>query len=219
MRLVLLGPPGSGKGTQAKILSQKLKFAHISTGEILREGVKTGTKLGLEAKGYMDKGELVPDGLVTQIITEKFADVSLKDFILDGYPRNIAQAETLDKILTEKNKPLDKVLYLNTSDEEIIKRLSGRRVCQKCGYNFHITTLPPKKDMICDSCGSALFQRNDDKVETIKNRLVVYFKETSPLIEYYTKQFKLVKVSADKDPATINERLISILTEDGHLKI
>ena len=219
MRIVLLGPPGSGKGTQAKLLSQKLKFSHISTGEILREEVKELSVLGLEAKGYMDKGELVPDALVTRIIKEKFAKSDIKDFILDGYPRNIAQAETLDNILGQQMKPIDMVLYLDTSEGEIIKRLSGRRVCQSCNRIYHILTMSPKKDMICDSCGTALFQRDDDKVETIKNRLNVYFSQTSPLIEYYKKQSKLVKVSADKDPATINGRLLSILTKDGHLKV
>ncbi len=210
MRIILLGPPGSGKGTQASRLCQELNISHISTGDILRDEAKAGSNLGKEAKSFMDKGELVPDRLVTEIIRERLSQKEPNDFILDGYPRNIAQAKALDEILEQNNKPMDMAIYLDTSEATIIQRLSGRRVCQKCGFNFHIINMPPKKDMLCDFCGSKLFKRKDDEADTIKKRLAVYLKETSSLIDYYTRQNKLTKISADRQASLVYDELLDL---------
>lgn len=218
MILILLGPPGSGKGTQAKALSQKLNISHISTGDILREEVKAESKLGKEAKGFMDKGELVPDRLVTEIIRERLSGKKLTSFLLDGYPRNIAQAQSLDQILAKIGLSIGKVIYLDVSESVVIQRLSGRRVCQKCGHIFHITNMPPKKDMICDLCGSALFQRDDDKVETIKRRLNVYLNETASLIDYYKAQNKLLNVLADRDVVSLCNEILNLLKKNDYPK-
>lgn len=198
MRIILLGPPGAGKGTQAKVLAQELGVAHISTGDILRQNVKDATPLGKEAKDFMDRGLLVPDGLMSKMLQDRFTPSDVKEgFILDGYPRNIAQAKTLEEIFKLKNIDLDLVVYLDSSDSVIIQRLSGRLVCSKCSANYHITNMPPLKQGLCDKCGSSLYQRTDDKVETIKKRLDVYKNEVSDLIKYYSEQNKLHRLSAD----------------------
>jgi len=211
MRMILLGPPGAGKGTQAKSLAKKLSLPHISTGDLLRDNVKGGTDLGKEAKGYMDKGALVPDELVAKMLKERFdaADVK-KGFILDGYPRNIAQAKTLDQMLGPKALDIDLVIYLDTSEPVIIQRLTGRLVCTKCGQNFHTTNMPPKKPGICDLCGAALYTRSDDTVETVKKRIVVYKNEVAALIEYYTTQNKLHNLSADLPAETVLNQIIDL---------
>ena len=210
MRIILLGPPGAGKGTQAKALAQKLGLPHISTGDLLRQNVSGGTDLGRSAKSYMEKGALVPDELVTQMLIERFGEPDVRGgFILDGYPRNLSQAQALDEILQDKNMALDLVVYLATSESVIIQRLTGRRVCRACGANFHVTNMPPKKDMICDNCGGALYQRPDDNESTIKKRLEVYKKESSPLIQYYEARRILHRLSADKDAEVVlNEVLV-----------
>lgn len=214
MKIILLGPPGAGKGTQAKILAQKIKLAHISTGDILRQNVSKGTELGKEAKVFMDKGALVPDGLVTRMLEQRLGSEGVaKGFILDGYPRNISQAKALDSFLSAKNTDIDLVVYLDASEPVIIQRLSGRRVCKKCGENFHIKNMPPKKESICDNCGASLYQRSDDNVETIKNRLQVYGKEVSVLIEYYKAKNKLYAVSADLDSMLVLDKVIARLGE------
>jgi len=211
MRIILLGPPGAGKGTQAKLLAQRLNLVHISTGDLLRQNVSNGTELGRKAKDFMDKGALAPDELVTQMLIQRIAQPDVKDgFILDGYPRNINQAETLDSLLSERNMAIDFVAYLDTSEPVIIQRLSGRLVCILCNANFHIKNMPPKKDMICDNCGGKLYQRVDDKEETIKKRLQVYLKETSGLIRYYEAKHKLHHISADEELEIVLNKIIQL---------
>ncbi|MDD5291693.1 MAG: adenylate kinase [Candidatus Omnitrophica bacterium] len=200
MNIVLFGPPGAGKGTQAKLLSEYLKIPHISTGDILRNNVKEDTDLGRKAKEYMDKGELVPDSLLIDMISDCLGKPQAKNgFILDGYPRTLAQAEALNKIL----KHIDLSIYLKTSKDIIVKRLCGRRVCKKCGRNYHLVNMPPKKDMICDDCGVGLYQREDDKEQTILNRLNVYLKQSTPVLDYYKKSGKLETISADSDASYV----------------
>ena len=196
MNLVLLGAPGAGKGTQAEILKEKLAIPTISTGNILREAVKNGTKLGLEAKEYMESGKLVPDALVISIIKERLAEDDCKNgFILDGFPRTIPQAEALEGIAA-----VDAVVNFDIADEGVVERLSGRRVCKGCGQNFHATFMPPAKEGICDACGGDLFIRDDDQVEAISHRLEVYRQQTAPLIDFYRAKDKIVDI--DARPAT-----------------
>jgi adenylate kinase len=209
MRLVLLGPPGAGKGTQAKALARELKLAHISTGDLLRQNVADKTALGLEAKDYMTKGLLVPDTLVTKMLEDRFGKPDVRQgFILDGYPRTINQAGTLDTILAAKKMALDVVYDLDSSEPVIIQRLSGRLVCRKCGALFHKTNMPPKAAGICDNCKGELYQRDDDKEETIKKRLAVYRSEVSALLDFYSKRNLLVTVQADEDAGLVLNKII-----------
>jgi adenylate kinase len=211
MRIVLLGPPGAGKGTQAKVLAQELGVAHISTGDILRQNVKDATALGQEAKDFMDRGLLVPDGLMSKMLQDRFAQDDIKKgFILDGYPRNIAQAKTLEEIFKPKGIDIDIVVYLDSSDSVIIQRLSGRLVCSKCSANYHVTNMPPSKQGFCDKCGAALYQRTDDKVETIKKRLDVYKNEVADLIKYYSGQNKLHRLSADGPAQEVLKEIVAL---------
>ncbi|MDD5108924.1 MAG: adenylate kinase [Candidatus Omnitrophica bacterium] len=215
MYLVLLGPPGAGKGTQAKRLAQRLSLPHISTGDILRQNVKDGTALGKQAKGIMDKGLLVSDDLVAKMLDERFNNPDIKKgFILDGYPRTLSQAKTLDEILSKKKLAVDLVVYLNTSDEVIIKRLTGRLVCSKCGANFHVINMPPKEEGVCDSCQGSLYQRSDDNEETVRKRLEVYKNEVASLIEYYNQVKKLHSLNADLDPGVVLEQIIKLSTKN-----
>lgn len=210
MRIILLGPPGAGKGTQAKNLSERLKIPHVSTGDLLRQNVKENTELGRQAKKIMEKGNLVPDNLVTEMLIEQLSSPNSKDgFILDGYPRNIAQAEKLDEILGKKAKEDECVIYLDTSQPVILQRLTGRRVCSRCGINYHIKNMPPKHDMVCDKCGGPLIQRVDDEEETIKNRLKVYLNETSSLIDYYEKNKRLHRICADEDADIVLNKIVA----------
>ena len=198
MRLILLGPPGAGKGTQSVELSKRYGVPHISTGDILRESVKAGLPLGLRAKSYMDKGELVPDDVVIGIVRERLKSPDTKKgFILDGFPRTVKQAVGLDEALKDIHSGIDMVIYFETSSKVAIERLTGRRVCKNCGFNYHVKNMPPKKEGICDKCGSALYQRPDDNESTVANRLKVYEAETKPLVDYYAKQSILKKVSGD----------------------
>ena len=211
MRIILLGPPGAGKGTQAKTLAQELGVAHISTGDILRQNVKEATLLGKEAKDFMDRGLLVPDGLMSKMLQDRFAQSDVKQgFILDGYPRNIAQAKTLEEIFKLKGIDIDFVVYLDSSDSVIVQRLSGRLVCSKCLTNYHITNMPPAKQGFCDKCGGSLYQRTDDKVETIKKRLEVYKNEVSDLIKYYSGKNKLHRLSADGQAQEVLKEIIAL---------
>jgi len=221
MNIILLGPPGAGKGTQAKTLAKNLGIAHISTGDILRQNVANGTELGKQAKDYMNKGLLVPDELVTKMVISRINEPDTKKgFILDGYPRNLKQAEALDKLLNEKNIKIDFVIDLVTKEEVIIQRLSGRLACKGCSGNYHITNMPPKKQMICDLCGSELYQRADDKEETIRKRLEVYLKESAPLIEYYQAKKSLQRVSADEEAGVVLDKIIRLVGKrDDSLKI
>lgn len=221
MRIILLGAPGAGKGTQAKTLSKKLDLVHISTGDILRSNVAGGTDLGKQAKDYMNKGLLVPDELVTRMVADRVTQPDVKKgFILDGYPRNLAQAKSLDVILEKNNLNIDFVIDLAASKAVVIQRLSGRLACKGCNANFHRTNMPPKKDMICDNCGSQLYQRADDKEETIAKRLEVYNKESAPLIEYYQAKKKLHKICADDDAQVVVDKVIELVRQrDDSLKV
>jgi adenylate kinase len=211
MRLILLGPPGAGKGTQANILSRRYHIPHISTGDILREQVKEGTDLGKKAKNYMDKGELVPDNLVIKMVIERLEQKDAqRGFILDGFPRNVNQAKELDGELKKKDKDIDLAIYLKTSENIIIKRLSGRRICKQCQAVYHITNMPPKKEGICDKCQGKLYQREDDKPQTVKNRLRVYQEETSDLIDYYRNEDKLYVTSGNLDADALYEKLVEV---------
>jgi len=194
MRIILLGPPGAGKGTQAEVLVKKLNVPQISTGDILRAAVKNGTPVGLKAKSFMDAGDLVPDDVIIGVVKERLtADDCKNGYIFDGMPRTIAQAEALD----EQGVVIDTVLSIEVPDDVLIKRLGGRRTCPECGMIFHIETKKPAKEGICDVCHAALIIRKDDEVETIKNRLETYHKETAPLIDYYRKQGKLKEVGGE----------------------
>ena len=192
MRLILLGPPGSGKGTQANLLQDKFKIPKISTGDILRAAVEDGTELGNQARKFMDKGELVPDEVVISLIKERIVEPDCESgFILDGFPRTIVQAEKLGETLEAMGQDIDSVLDLEVDRDELLVRLTGRRTCKSCGAMFHRTSHPPKVEEICDECGGELYQRPDDNKETIVKRLKIYEKETAPLKEFYKKRGKL----------------------------
>ncbi len=210
MNLVFLGPPGAGKGTQAKKLAQELNLKHISTGDLLREAVKNQTPLGQKAKEYMDRGELVPDELIIALIEEVMPPEG--GVILDGFPRTIKQAEALDELFERKSLKIDRAILFDAPDEEIIKRLTGRRTCPDCGAVYHIVFNPPKRDEVCDRCGAKLLQRKDDSEEVVKNRLEVYRKQTAPLIDYYEKKSILVKLDASKNIDEVYRSLKSVLS-------
>lgn len=189
MRLVLLGPPGAGKGTQASAIIKKYNIPHISTGDIFRANIKKSTELGKKAKAYMDKGQLVPDELVVSIVKDRLLEDDCKDgFLLDGFPRTVKQAEALDEELTKMELKLDHVINIDVESDELIKRAVGRRICKNCGATYHIEFNPPKKEKECDVCGGELYQRDDDTEKTVANRIEVYLKETKPLVDYYTKK-------------------------------
>lgn len=208
MRLVLLGPPGAGKGTHAKILSERWPVAHLAAGDILRRHIAEKTNLGLKAKDVIERGELVPDDLVNRMMLEEIHRLRSKQgFVLDGYPRTIGQAEALDGFLEKQKAGLDAVLNFATSERVIIHRLSGRRVCPKCGANYHVRNIPPKKEGICDRCGGPLVERQDDRPETVRHRLEIYEKETSPLRDYYTRKGLLHEVSGDYDVPELQAEL------------
>lgn len=198
MKIILLGGPGAGKGTQAQKLSQKYDALHIATGDILRQAVKDKTEMGLMAKSYMDKGQLVPDDVVIGIIDDRLAQPDASaGFVLDGFPRTVPQANALDKLIAKLDISLDAVVNINTSANVVVERLSGRRTCRDCQTVYHVTYSAPKKAGICDKCGGQLYQRDDDHEETIRERLQVYEKQTSPLLDYYRGSGKLVEVSGD----------------------
>jgi adenylate kinase len=216
VNLVLLGPPGAGKGTQAALLVKEYKLLHVSTGDMLREAIKEGTSVGKEAQAYMNKGELVPDAIVTQAVIDRMSKSDAEGgVILDGYPRTCVQAESLDGSLKKENRSLDMVLYFRTSEEVAVKRLSGRRVCPECGKNYHIINIPPAKENICDKCGMELYQRDDDKPETVKNRLVVYNNSTKDLVDYYRDKGVLQEVDGDISAEQLFERVDSLFREKG----
>ncbi|AKB12899.1 MAG: adenylate kinase [Methanosarcina thermophila] len=214
MNIIIFGPPGAGKGTQAKKMVDFYGIPQISTGDILRANVREGTELGLAAKEYMDKGELVPDEVLIGIIKNRLKEKDCeKGFILDGYPRTIPQADALATILDEINKPIDVVLNLEVPDEELVERVSGRLMCGNCGASYHRTFNPPRKEGICDVCGGELFQRDDDKEEAVKNRLTVYKRQTQPLIDYYAKKSLLVSLDGTKGIDEVFEDIKAILAK------
>ena len=189
MKIIMLGAPGAGKGTQAKMIADKYGVPHISTGDIFRANIKNGTELGMEAKKYMDQGLLVPDELTVRILLDRVAQDDCKNgYVLDGFPRTIPQAEVLDSELTKLGDHIDYAINVDVPDENIVKRMSGRRACLTCGATYHIEHVPPKKEGICDVCGSELVLRDYDKPETVKNRLNVYHEQTQPLIDFYTEK-------------------------------
>lgn len=214
MKLILLGAPGAGKGTQAKMLAKKYDIPHISTGDIFRANIKNETELGKEAKGYMDQGLLVPDELVVALVADRLQeDDAQEGFILDGFPRTIPQAEHLDKTLDEMGTKIDRVIDVDCPDANIVKRLSGRRACIKCGATYHTEHLKPKVEGICDVCGSELVLRDDDKPETVIKRLQVYHEQTQPLIEYYKDKNVLVSVDGKLPIEDTFEIIVDILGE------
>jgi len=199
MQLILLGAPGAGKGSQADAISENYKIPHISTGDMFRAALKNNTPLGVKAKGYMDAGQLVPDSLVIEMVQERLGqDDCANGFLLDGFPRTVAQAEALDSLLAKLAKPLDAVVNLQVPQSKLLARLTGRRVCRQCGATYHVAAKPPVKEGICDACGGEIYQRNDDKEETIAERLKVYNAQTEPLIAYYTEKKILVDVNGDQ---------------------
>jgi len=212
MNIVFLGPPGAGKGTQAKILIERYGIPQISTGDMLREHRAKGTELGKKAQEYMDKGQLVPDEIILGMVKERLSQPDCqKGFILDGFPRTVAQAEALDKLLSEMGKKLDFALALIVPDELLVERLTGRRTCKSCGMMYHIKYKPPQVEGKCDVCGGELYQRPDDNEETVRNRLKVYHEQTAPLIEYYKNKGILREIDGSKSIEEITQQIIAIL--------
>lgn len=214
MKIIMLGAPGAGKGTQAKMIADKYGVPHVSTGDIFRANIKNGTELGMEAKKYMDQGLLVPDELTVKILLDRVSQPDCKNgYVLDGFPRTIPQAEVLDKALAELGESVDYAIDVDVPDENIVKRMSGRRACVSCGATYHVVHVPPKKEGICDRCGSELILRDDDKPETVKNRLDVYHKQTQPLIDFYTKKGVLKTVDGTVDMQDVFKAIVAILGE------
>ena len=211
MRIVLFGPPGAGKGTQASLLAGKYGAAHISTGDALRGAVANQTKIGLKAKSYMDAGELVPDDVVIAIAKERLAATGEAGFILDGFPRTVAQANALDRALEEVGKPLEAVVNLKVDRDELIRRLSGRRVCPGCGEPYHVESKAPSSEGVCDACGGSLLQRDDDKSEAVANRLNVYEAQTAPVLDYYAENGIDRNIAATGDIEDIFDRITEAL--------
>lgn len=214
MKIIMLGAPGAGKGTQAKMIADKYCVPHISTGDIFRANIKNGTELGMEAKKYMDQGLLVPDELTVKILLDRVAQEDCKNgYVLDGFPRTIPQAEVLDEALGKLGETIDYAIDVNVPDENIIERMSGRRACLGCGATYHIVHIPPKTEGICDRCGKELVLRDDDKAETVKNRLNVYHEQTQPLIEFYEAKGVLKTVDGTQDMQDVFGSIVAILGE------
>ena len=214
MKIIMLGAPGAGKGTQAKMIAAKYNIPHISTGDIFRANIKNGTELGAKAKEYMDKGLLVPDELVVDLVIDRFKEPDCKNgYVLDGFPRTIPQAEALDKALTAIGESVDYAINVEVPDENIINRMGGRRACVGCGATYHIVYSPTKVESKCDTCGGDLIIRDDDKPETVKNRLSVYHEQTQPLIDYYTNKGIIAEVDGTVDMNDVFDAIVKILGE------
>ena len=212
MKIIMLGAPGAGKGTQAKMIAEKYQVPHISTGDIFRANIKNGTELGKEAKKYMDQGLLVPAELTVRLFLDRVANADCANgYVLDGFPRTIPQAEVLDKALTELGDKIDYAVNVDVPDENIVKRMSGRRACLSCGATYHIEHIPPKKEGICDTCGQELVLREDDKPETVMKRLNVYHEQTQPLIDFYTNKGILKTVDGTVDMMDVFTAIVGIL--------
>lgn len=213
MRLILLGPPMAGKGTQAKQLCEHFGIPHISTGDILRKNVAEKTELGLKAKAFMDRGDLVPDDLILGLVGSELDTIDLdKGFLFDGYPRTTVQADSLASYLLDRNKPLDGVILLRVDEKVLVERATGRRMCSNCGASYHMVNMPPKVSNICDVCGEeALYQRPDDQEETVKNRLKVYKKQTEPLIDYFKDRDLLLEIAGGGGPEEVFKKIINLL--------
>ena len=212
MKLILLGPPGAGKGTQAKMLTERFSIPQISTGEILRTAVTEGTPMGLKAKAFMDAGGLVPDEVVVGIVRDRLQEADCNNgFILDGFPRTVAQADALQVSLEEMGKALDRVISLEVDAEALVERLTGRRMRNACGRGYHVKFDPPRVDSICDACGGGLYQRDDDQEETIRKRLQVYADQTSPLISYYRQADVLMELDGMQPISQVQEKMLSLL--------
>ena len=214
MKIIMLGAPGAGKGTQAKMIAEKYGVPHVSTGDIFRANIKNGTQLGMEAKKYMDQGLLVPDELVVDLVVDRVQQADCKNgYVLDGFPRTIPQAEALDAALAKLNEKMDYAINVDVPDENIINRMGGRRACVGCGATYHIVYNAPKAEGICDACGEKLILRDDDKPETVKKRLDVYHDQTQPLIDYYTKAGILKDVDGTVDMEDVFQAIVGILGE------
>jgi len=214
MRIVLLGPPGAGKGSLAGLIKGMMPIAHISTGDMLREEMKKGSALGLEIKALVEKGALVSDELVTRLVEQRVSAADVKDFMLDGFPRTVKQAQDLDKILEKAAKPLDFALNMEADMDIILMRLTGRRVCKKCGALYHLRNKPPKTADVCDACGGPLYQRSDDNEDTIRKRMDVYETSTRPIVDFYAKSGRLKEISGNKETPDVRDDLVKIIDED-----
>ena len=211
--IIFLGAPGAGKGTQAANVAQELNLVHIATGDLFRHAIEQGTELGKQAKSYMERGILVPDEITIQMVLERISALdSERGVILDGFPRNLEQAEALDKALAQQGKAIDKVVYIKVSEEELLKRLSGRWICRNCQTPYHVINSPPRVQGKCDQCGGELYQRPDDTAETVKKRLEVYSAQTAPLIKYYSQTGKLLEVEGEGDVDEVSKKIVAVLT-------
>lgn len=214
MRLIIMGPPGAGKGSQAGVLKKEIGIPHISTGDIFRQNVENRTELGVKAKEYMDSGKLVPDDLTASIVRNRLReDDCMQGFILDGYPRTISQAQTLEEILKQMDIKIDKVINLEVDDQTIIKRMTGRRICTKCSAIYNLYNIPPKKEGKCDLCDADLMQRKDDNVETVKQRLAIYHEQTEPLLDFYNKKGILVTIKGKERIEDTNKDVLQAINK------
>lgn len=212
LNIILLGPPGAGKGTQAEKIVEKYNIPQISTGDIFRNNIKNGTPLGMKAKEYMDRGDLVPDELVVDLVKDRLAQDDCKDgFMLDGFPRTVFQAEELDKIMAERSLSINHVLDIDVEAQKLVDRIAGRIICKSCGATFNLNSKPTKVAGVCDHCGGEVYQRADDNRETVENRLKVYFEQTAPLIEYYEKAGVLAKINGDQAMDAVFAEIIKVL--------
>jgi adenylate kinase len=213
--IIFVGAPGAGKGTQASLVAHKLNLVHVSSGDLFRQALEQGTELGKQAQAYMEKGVLVPDKITIQMVMERLSAPDCGNgVILDGFPRNLPQAEALDSALTEQGKTIDKVVYIEVSEEELVSRLSSRWLCRQCQAVYNMVNSPPRVEGKCDKCGGEVYQRPDDKPETVKKRLDVYFAETAPLIAYYRRQGKLLEIEGEGGVAEVTQRIVSALHEE-----